>query len=158
METSSRKKAFTLLELVITMGLTLMMLTMVSSFLIVIVKNSQKSYQDNAIYTELDVVKTRIDSWIAKYSGVYEEALIYTYTSVYDIEKSAIEIQEKGEQIAALSFNRNSKTITSTDTFNEVQLEYVDDIIFECKPNAIVIHIYYYKHMSIKHGQMCFRP
>ena len=142
-KTSSREKAFTLLELVITMGLTLMMLTMVSSFLIVIVKNSQKSYQDNAIYTEIDVVKTRIDSWVAKYSGVYEEDLIYTYTSVYDMERSSIEIKERGEKVATLSFNRNAKTITSTDNFSEIKLEYVEDIIFECKGNAIVIHLYY---------------
>ena len=141
--TSPREKAFTLLELVITMGLTLMMLTMVSSFLIVIVKNSQKSNQDNAIYTEINVVRTRIDSWVAKYSGVYEEDLIYTYTSVYDMEKSALEVKENGSQVATLSYNRNSNTITSTDDFSEITLEYVDDIIFECKGNAIIMHVYY---------------
>lgn len=148
-----RNEGFTLVELVISMTVTLVLVSLISSLVYLVTKNVDKSKHNNEIYTQLTLCKDKISSW-------YDELVVIDdfkdkYTFVVVDENDAVLNGEYGVKLClyakddststgieaipleSMYFDKSDNSLYCTnksaalklDDFNDIQFKIIDDCI-----------------------------
>lgn len=158
----SNKKGFTLIELCISLTVTAILLVMIITVIVNIINTSKTVTKQNSYYTDLQLTEMYIRTYFNDFAGYEQDGVNYGFTtalpSVVGTGKYTASSQQteylavytKGSDIsgefapfAVLSFDKQSRSIVSSNSYRKLRVATVDDILFYRKGDALRVLVYY---------------
>ena len=152
-------KGFTLVEMVISMTVTLVLVSLISSLIYVVSKNVVKSNHNNEIYTQLTLCKDKISGWYDELIALDDFDAKYTFVVVGDNDEilndnygSKVCLYEKdsstenglGETpLVSMYFDKSDNTLYCTNKSAALKLDDFEDIQFKIIDDSIKVKLYY---------------
>lgn len=154
-----RNEGFTLVELVISMTVTLVLVSLISSLVYVVSKNVVKSNHNNEIYTQLTLCKDKISSWHDELVGLDEFKDKYTFIVVD--ENDSVLNGEYGVKVClyakddssstgigespleSMYFDKSDNCLYCTNKSAALKLDDFNDIQFKIIDGCIKVKLFY---------------
>ena len=159
----SRKKGFTLVEMVIAMAVTLVLLSMIMSLIVSVIKNTQKNEHENSVHNDLNIAEINISNWYNAF-GDFNGKYIYDFSPVEITQNetgkdvytkvsnaAVLAVFNAGTEtetgvitpIATINFNTETQILHCSNKYGRLLLKNIDEITFSKKGNIIKASIYY---------------
>lgn len=120
---ANRKRGFTLVEMVITIAVTIVLMSTITSLIVAVVDERRRSAVDYEVSNNLYLAKNAVYDWYDNFAGETFTALL---TSSGEI--GGVTITTAAGDFA-FSFNKTEKTLT-TPKYNRLFLSSLEDISF----------------------------
>lgn len=154
-----RNKGFTLVEMVISMTVTLVLVSLISSLVYVVSKNVVKSNHNNEIYTQLTLCKDKISGWYNEIVALDDFEDKYAFVVIGDNDEilngnygGKVCLYEKNSStgnglnetpLVSMYFDKSDNTLYCTNKSASLKLDDFDDIKFKIIDDGIKVKLTY---------------
>lgn len=118
----SRKRGFSLVEMVITMAVTIILLSTITSLIVAVVNERKRSANDYDVSNNLYLAKNAVYDWYDNFAGE-------NYTVVTPTEDNSITVTAAGKTFT-ITYNESENKLI-TPKYNGLYLSAVENMTFE---------------------------